>query len=502
MGSLEQAVQALTARMTEAFEMLSARDRRDAEENGRRRLRAGEGEEFQDGERLRAFGRPHVKLDFPRFNGEEDPTSWVCRAEQFFRFQGTQEEDKAALASFHLEGEAQLWFQILLREGREIGWTEFKEGVFARFGPTQFYDPFGELTKLQQEGSIRDYQAKFESLLSKIGNLSQSQQVSCFVSGLREEIKADVTAGRPLTLSSAIGLARVYEARNMALGKNVHSDMRRPPLTPLSTIGQPPFPIKRLTPEELKERQEKGLCFKCNDKYGPGHRCKKLFMIEAYLREDGDGDGIAQDAEEVDTPEVSLNAITGKDPTETMKTYGRIGLSTFVVLIDSGSTHNFMGLSLARGLKLQLAEEGGVDVTIASGEKIHSPGKCIQIPVELQGMTFTIDFYILPVEDHEVVLGTQWLRILGPIRWNFETLEMQFKWNKVPIILHGIKGKSGRSKEFKYLYPEAAENSKKMLEQNVKKKEEELGPKVEGQGGNCAKLELFLEDKEVVRGEG
>jgi len=132
MGSLEQSVQALTAenqqlmaRITEAFEMLSTRDRHDAEENGRRRLRAGEGEEFQDGERPRAFGRLHVKLDFPRFNGEEDPTSWVCRAEQFFRFQGTHEVDKAALASFHLEGEAQLWFQILLREGREIGWTEF-----------------------------------------------------------------------------------------------------------------------------------------------------------------------------------------------------------------------------------------------------------------------------------------------------------------------------------------------------------------------------------------
>jgi hypothetical protein len=46
------------------------------------------------------------------------------------------------------------------------------------------------------------------------------------------------------------------------------------------------------------------------------------------------------------------------------------------------------------------------------------------------------------------------------------------------------------------------ENSKKMLEQNVKKKEEELEPRVQGQGGNCAKLELFLGDKEVVRGEG
>jgi len=143
-----------------------------------------------------------------------------------------------------------------------------------------------------------------------------------------------------------------------------------------------------------------------------------------------------------------------------------------------------------------------VDVTIASGEKIYSLGKCIQIPVELQGMTFTIDFYILPVEDYEVVLGTQWLRILGPIRWDFETLEMQFEWDKVLIILHGIKGKPGMSKEFRSLYPEAAENSKKMLEQNVKKKQEELEPRVEGQGGNCAKLELFLGDKEVVSGEG
>jgi hypothetical protein len=41
-----------------------------------------------------------------------------------------------------------------------------------------------------------------------------------------------------------------------------------------------------------------------------------------------------------------------------------------------------------------------------------------------------------------------------------------------------------------------------MLEQNVKKKEEEMKPRLEGQGLNCAKLELFLRDKEVVRGGG
>jgi hypothetical protein len=132
-----------------------------------------------------------------------------------------------------------------------------------------------------------------------------------------------------------------------------------------------------------------------------------------------------------------LHAITGKDRTETIKTYGRIGRSIFLVLIDSGSTHNFMSLSLARVLKLQPAKEGGMDVVIALGEKIHSPGKCVQIPIELQGRIFTIDFNILQLEGYEVVLGPQWLQILGPIRWDFERLEMQFEygddsntWNK------------------------------------------------------------------------
>jgi len=112
-------------------------------------------------------------------------------------------------------------------------------------------------------------------------------------------------------------------------------------------------------------------------------------VIEANLREDVDWDGITQEAEEEDTTEISLHAITNKDPTETMKTYGRIGLSKFLVLIDPGSTHNFMSLALAHMSKSQPTKEGGMDMTIASGEKIHSPSKCVHVPVELQGMTFT-----------------------------------------------------------------------------------------------------------------
>jgi hypothetical protein len=62
------------------------------------------------------------KLDFPKFDGSEDPTSWVCRVEQFFDFQGTQEDDKLQLAAYHLEGEAQLWYQLFKESEVEPTW--------------------------------------------------------------------------------------------------------------------------------------------------------------------------------------------------------------------------------------------------------------------------------------------------------------------------------------------------------------------------------------------
>ena len=57
-----------------------------------------------------------VKLDFPRCDGKDDPTTWVCRAEKYFSLHEIAESDKLTLASFYLEGNAQLWFQMLEQE--------------------------------------------------------------------------------------------------------------------------------------------------------------------------------------------------------------------------------------------------------------------------------------------------------------------------------------------------------------------------------------------------
>lgn len=49
-----------------------------------------------------------AKLYFPTYAGD-DPIEWFNRVYQFFEFQGTADYHKVALASFHLEGEANQW---------------------------------------------------------------------------------------------------------------------------------------------------------------------------------------------------------------------------------------------------------------------------------------------------------------------------------------------------------------------------------------------------------
>jgi hypothetical protein len=39
-------------------------------------------------------------------------------------------------------------------------------------------------------------------------------------------------------------------------------------------------PFRRLTPAEQVERRHLGLCFNCDETYGPGHVCPRLLYLE------------------------------------------------------------------------------------------------------------------------------------------------------------------------------------------------------------------------------
>ena len=77
-----------------------------------------QGEEIGNNRQL--FRSKFNKLEFPKF-ASNDPTEWFNRVGQFFEFQEVSEDQKVQLAVYHLEGEANQWWQWLRKAYREKG---------------------------------------------------------------------------------------------------------------------------------------------------------------------------------------------------------------------------------------------------------------------------------------------------------------------------------------------------------------------------------------------
>lgn len=116
------------------------------------------------------------------------------------------------LASFHLEGGDQLWFLKLKRDCPDLTWELFTQYSHLRFGP-QIRNKLGELSKLRQTGTVGEYQCQFEQLSAHASSLTSEQEVEIFISGLQEHIPIEVNIHHPKDLTTAMGLAHLYERR-------------------------------------------------------------------------------------------------------------------------------------------------------------------------------------------------------------------------------------------------------------------------------------------------
>jgi hypothetical protein len=151
-----------------------------------------------------------------------------------------------------------------------------------------------------------------------------------------------------------------------------------------------------------------------------------LFYIE-YDNEAADDADSWGSMEEGTEPAISLYAVSGISTGDTMRLQVDINGHRLMALVDSGSTHNFVNNDLAQqiGLPLETARNG-LRVTVANGDRLTSSGVCRALGLSIGAAVFTVDCYALPLGGFDVILGTQWLRTLGPILWDFLSLTMSF----------------------------------------------------------------------------
>ncbi|VFQ61209.1 unnamed protein product [Cuscuta campestris] len=314
-----------------------------------------------------------------------------------------------------------------------------------------------------------DYQAAFESVLNKVAGVPEATLIAMFVAGLQQPIRREVNLRSPDTLPSAFALARELSACHQDAAVTFGTATRRhwssrPPPNPsagllptptaapkplVTTARAPdrpppnPLPVVRLSPAEKAECTKKGLCWYCDEKWVPRHNCKHRFLVLMGPDEGDEEPTVLDIADDVDTPAIitgdvsSVLSLAGISSPRSLKLAGKVNDVPVQVLLDSGSTHNFIHPSVAEKLSLVLYPVTPFWVYVGNDDSMKCSYSYPRTPLFLQDHPFTIDLYLLNIHGPDIVLGVQWLQTLGRAAHDYTKMTMEFEWEGRPITLHG-----------------------------------------------------------------
>ena len=115
---------------------------------------------------------------------------------------------------------------------------------------------------------------------------------------------------------------------------------------------------------------------------------------------------------EVTTTTISCHALVGISTSQTLKTEGYIKKKKVTVLIDFGSTHNFIHCKLAKVLNCFVYPTPEFQIMIADGGTLNCLGKCHNINLVMVEYVLNSPIIAIPMGGANVVLGVQWSQSL------------------------------------------------------------------------------------------
>jgi len=115
----------------------------------------------------------------------------------------------------------------------------------------------------------------------------------------------------------------------------------------------------------------------------------------------------------------------------------RIKNHDLTVLIDSGSTYNFISERIANWLQLPVIPTKPFNVKVENGNPLKCQGRFENIQVLLQGIPFFLTLYALPLCGLDLVLGVQWLEQLGTMAYDCKKMTMDVARQKISAAFAG-----------------------------------------------------------------
>ncbi|TYK05651.1 Retrotransposable element Tf2 [Cucumis melo var. makuwa] len=420
------------------------------------------------------------------FNGE-NPETWIYRAEHYFDINELVDEEKVKVAVVSFGPNEVNWFHWSNNRKKVKTWEDLKRRMFEHFKSPGEGSLGARLIRIKQDGCYSDYLKKFLEYSAPLPEMAESVLIDAFVTGLETNLQAEVKSRHPVTLEECMREAQMVSDRDLAInlalndwrgngpkvvgaqahkGKQIltnlenkeskRADFAMKQLTlPIkgNFVKKEPQPrVKRLSDSEFRARLDKGLCFRCNDKYSLGHRCKAktnrelMFFItnedEELGTEEEKEDEVTEEAELGSLvikggSEISLRTILGFTSKGTMKIRGMISGREIIILIDSEATHNFIHRGVVEELALPLERKNKFGVTIGDGTALEGNGICKTVEIKLPELTIVADFLVIELGGVDVVLGMQWLSTTGFMEIHWPSMTMVFMVGSSQVILKG-----------------------------------------------------------------
>ena len=117
--------------------------------------------------------------------------------EQYFNLNNIlDDETQLMVGSMYLDNERWQWWEWQQRcTGTFRTWPKFTKALQDRFDQESSF--LGRLTKLRHTGTVEEYITAFESLVFRTWGLLDAFYTECFISGLKEAIRAQVLLHHP-----------------------------------------------------------------------------------------------------------------------------------------------------------------------------------------------------------------------------------------------------------------------------------------------------------------
>ncbi|KAJ9559068.1 hypothetical protein OSB04_013682 [Centaurea solstitialis] len=399
------------------------------------------------------------KLEIPTFNGT-DPDGWILRAERYFLLNSLSPEEQIDVSFISFEGDALKWFQWENKRHPIKSWEILKQLILRQFRSLASGSLCEQFLAVKQVGSVDDYRRKFVEMAAPLDGIPEEIFLSQFINGLNSMIKAELHLLSPSSLGEAMELASKIEVRNSLLAKSASAGKKNwsslgeikggsvPISSDKSSVMKSNSEFRRLSEQEVQHRRALGLCYRCDEKFSPGHKCKKkelnVILVQEEAAEEVAGkeeEGAALNTvtlkEVGEKVEVDLNSVMGLTNPKTMKLEGRIQDQKVVVLIDCGATHNFISMELVEKLSLRMEKTKEYIISMGMKYKEAGSGVCQGVLLYMQGLEVNENFLPIQLGNSDVILGIQWLATLGPTYADWKQLVMKFRVNNQSVTLRG-----------------------------------------------------------------